>query len=333
MRAQRREVRWGSYTLPTPIVIPSFSSRAKPPMALSEMASDALSSIVGPVLVSAYDIAHEPQLSGYDFAADVLAAQPAMVILDSGGYEALWNLKAKNAKLIEAQDARDWTPDLHRQVLDGWSEEVPTIAVTFDIPEHGPGPIEQQVAAGLELADRYRAMGVELLLKPPDPDALLLAADVAPQAGALGRFAMIGVTEDEIGGSMVERLEFISELRTVLDDAGLHTPVHVFGGLDPVMTPLYFLAGADAFDGLSWLRYAYDDGRSIYAKSAVASEFPLVAHPDAYGAVRRRNIRALTDLQISMSRFLMEGSLSVFGRNAERLGAAWAAMGGTRPDG
>lgn len=334
MRARRREVRWGDYTLSTPLVIPSFSSRATPHVPLRELASDALPSIVGPVLVSAYDVAHEPHLNGYDYAADLMSAEPAMILMDSGGYEALWNLKATRAKLIEAEDAREWTREHHFEVLDGWSGAVPTIAVTFDIPEQGPGSIEQQIAAGMALADRYPAMGVELLLKPPEPHErpYLVAQDLAPYAGSLGRFAMIGVTEDEIGAAMGERLKFLSELRSLLNDADLDTPVHVFGGLDPVMTPLYFLAGADVFDGLSWLRYAYDDGRSVYAKSVVASEFPWDSNEAAYAAVRRRNIRVLTDLQISMSRYLLDNSLSAFGPNAERLRSAWASVGGTLTD-
>ena len=108
---------------------------------------------------------------------------------------------------------------------------------------------------------------------------------------------MIGVTEDEIGESMAERLTFLTELRNALEQAGLATPIHVFGGLDPLMTPLYFWAGADVFDGLSWLRYAYGDGQSLYAKGFVATEYPVKPMWEAYWELRRRNISALTDLQ------------------------------------
>ena len=44
-------------------------------------------------------------------------------------------------------------------------------------------------------------------------------------------------------------------------------PIHVWGGLDPISTPLYFFAGADIFDGVSWLRYAYYNGVAICSES------------------------------------------------------------------
>ncbi|MDW3181367.1 hypothetical protein [Roseobacter sp.] len=67
-------------------------------------------------------------------------------------------------------------------------------------------------------------------------------------------------TEKEIGASTKDRLTFLAAFRDLLDEAGMETAIHVFGGLDPLMTPLYFLAGADVFDGLSWLGYAFKMG-------------------------------------------------------------------------
>ncbi len=327
VQARRREIRLGSVTLPTPLVIPSFSSRAKPPTPLSEIVRGAMPTIVGPVLISAYDVAHEPELSGFNFRQEIVSAAPTFVLMDSGGYEALWNRKARQAKLVEGSDARSWSRELHRRVLSKWPIDLPTIAVTFDTPERGSGSLERQIAAGLELAARYPHMSVELLIKPPQPSRqpFLDAAQIAPHAKELGRFAMIGVTEDEIGPSMTARLTFLSQLRTTLEDAGLEIPIHVFGGLEPIMTPLYFWAGGDVFDGLSWLRYAYADGRSLYAKSVVASDYPNDLSPDAYQEMRRRNVRALTDLQIAMQQYLLKHDVAVFGPVAQRLTATWTA--------
>ena len=327
LQARRREVRLGTITLPTPLVIPSFSSRAKPPTPLSEIVQGALPTIVGPVLISAYDVEHEPALSGFDFRKEITAAAPTFVLMDSGGYEALWNKKARQAKLVEGSDARRWSRPLHQRVLTKWPIDMPTIAVTFDTPDRRPGSFEKQIAAGAELAARFPHMSVELLIKPPRPrqQPFLVAEQIAPHADSLRQFAMIGVTEDEIGPSMAARLKFLSRLRSILDSVGLDTPIHVFGGLEPIMTPLYFWAGADVFDGLSWLRYAYVDGRSIYAKSVVASDFPNALAPDAYNEMRRRNVRSLIDLQISMQQFLIRQDVSVFGSIAQRLNATWSA--------
>lgn len=325
LRARRRELRFGTTTLPTPLVVPSFSSRAKPPTPLQEIVEGALPSIVGPVLVSAYDIAHEPELSGFDFRQQIVEAAPTFVLMDSGGYEALWNRKARHAGLLEASNARSWSRRLHSRVLKDWPKQVPVIAVTFDTPERSAGPFEKQIAAGAELAATFPHFSLELLLKPPRPsrEPLLRVDGIAPIVKELGQFAMIGVTEDEIGESMAERVAFLSNLRSLLDNAGLDIPIHVFGGLDPLMTPLYFWAGADVFDGLSWLRYAYAHGRSLYAKSFVSSEYPRDLAPEAYGEMRRRNIRALTDLQVNMQQFLVSQDATVFGSVADSLEASW----------
>ena len=52
----------------------------------------------------------------------------------------------------------------------------------------------------------------------------------------------------------------IAQIRRALDGVGLDTPLHVFGSLDTVTTPMYFMAGADIFDGLTWLRFAFYNG-------------------------------------------------------------------------
>ena len=78
----------------------------------------------------------------------------------------------------------------------------------------------------------------------------------------LRTFDIVGVTEREIGESIHDRLVNIARLRKSLNAAEVTIPIHVFGGLDPLLTPLYFAAGAEIFDGLGWLRYAYQGRRS-----------------------------------------------------------------------
>jgi hypothetical protein len=37
--------------------------------------------------------------------------------------------------------------------------------------------------------------------------------------------------------------------------------------LDALTTVLYFLAGAEIFDGLTWLRFGYYEGKTIYSQN------------------------------------------------------------------
>src|SRR5207253_10125437 len=78
---------------------------------------------------------------------------------------------------------------------------------------------------------------------------------------------IVGIAEKELGNSVVKRLKTVVELRDILDDAGVSAPLHIFGGLDPLFTPLYFAAGAEIFDGLAWLRYAFHDDLSVHRDS------------------------------------------------------------------
>lgn len=244
--------------------------------------------------------------------------QPSFVLLDSGGYEVLWNERAVIAGLIQPSAAPDWSPERYHAILDAWPPQVSLLAVSYDAPDVG---IEQQLEAASELARRYPQHDVEFLIKPsPDgfhPDVL---ASLAP---ALSAFPAIGVTEAEIGPSMSDRLAFIAALRDGLDRAGVYVPIHVFGGLDPQMTPLYHAAGADIFDGLSWLRYAFDNAIGVYDKSFIAIEHPRAREEEGIWDMRRRNVRSLVDMQLQMARFQSEQDFSVFGDRGVRLRRAW----------
>jgi hypothetical protein len=89
------------------------------------------------------------------------------------------------------------------------------------------------------------------------------------QVGELVAFQLLGVTEKELGNSSLERMVRIAKLRQALDDASLRIPIHVFGALDPLSVCLYFVAGAEVFDGLTWSRYAYRSGQCIMCITAL----------------------------------------------------------------
>ncbi|WP_439373037.1 hypothetical protein [Bradyrhizobium sp. DASA03120] len=94
-------------------------------------------------------------------------------------------------------------------------------------------------------------------------------------------FDIVGVTEKEAGDTFFERLAFVARLRALLDANNVHKPIHVFGGLDPFMTPLYFLAGADVVDGLTWLRMAFSDTGARYLPSHAAMTEPMARFEEA----------------------------------------------------
>src|SRR5258708_1915697 len=105
----------------------------------------------------------------------------------------------------------------------------------------------------------------------------------------------------------------ISKIRLALNDEGISAPIHVFGSLDPVSSPLYFLAGAEIFDGLTWLRYGYRNGVAAYTHNSVALDFGIdkkQPYLQAFGI--SANHTYLMNLQTQMKKFLLDRDFKVF---------------------
>jgi hypothetical protein len=148
----------------------------------------------------------------------------------------------------------------------------------------------------------------EILVKPEtEGQTLIKVQSIVSQVHALADFDIIGVTEKEIGNSILTRMENIAKVRLALNNAGLDKPIHVFGSLDTISTPMYFLAGADIFDGLTWLRFAFRDGYTIYKHNygavalGVGEKVHLIDARCWY-----HNYGYLKDLELDMRRFLKQ---------------------------
>ena len=85
--------------------------------------------------------------------------------------------------------------------------------------------------------------------------------------GFEGCFDVLGFTEKEIAGTWFKGINFIDKLRKeLLGELGVYVPIHLFGCFDPKSIIYFFLAGADIFDGLSWLRYFIKDRSTLYTR-------------------------------------------------------------------
>ena len=108
----------------------------------------------------------------------------------------------------------------------------------------------------------------------------------------------------------------IAQVRQALTSAQIEIPIHIFGSLDTVCTPLYFVAGADIFDGLTWLRMAYKDGYTVYLRTYAASTFePGMRDKVANGRMLIDNYLYLQRLQGEMHRFLNKHDFAEFSHN------------------
>ncbi|SDI90787.1 MULTISPECIES: hypothetical protein [Bradyrhizobium] len=223
MLAKRRTVRLGNATeLRTPLLLPSFSSKGFPKVqkiikACEEYISDE-------ILVSAYDVSYGTLSPEFDFAS--------AIFLDSGGYEA-----SRDADLSEIYEGdhvgKEWSPERYAEIVRNWRCSSPTVFVSFDHPKYRTDTKEQiDRARRLVLPAGEHARS--FLLKPESEDSIRLRLDrITPHLARLKDFAIIGVTEKEIGNSILSRMMNVARLRKALDRHYPDMPIHVLVASTP----------------------------------------------------------------------------------------------------
>ena len=191
-------------------------------------------------------------------------------------------------------------------VLDEWPDHMPAIFVSFDHPDERK-PFADQVSDARSLFRTRRQHLTLLLLKPETKRQATLDKTIksaVADAAELGSFDVIGVTEKELGRSMLDRMTQIAKLRLAMDEARVTSPLHVFGALDPLTVCLYFIAGAEIFDGLTWLRYAYNDGVCIYTHNLGAMKYDLsLSEDNLQSRILTENYYTLQALQQRLKEF------------------------------
>ena len=311
----------------TPLVLPSFSSKVwstkSDKVLLSETVARIGGIIVSPILVSAYDL-HSHWLD--DKQGNLALASP-LTFIDSGGYET-----GRNASEAAGAGTDRPSPEHvvfgkedHRQALAGWSADRPAVVVNYDTYSED---LRRQIHAATTLCPG-RSVGRMLLLKPGTEKIGLLdiIRQIGSNARAMSGVDAVGLTEKEAGTCLHERLRTIAALRGELNTYGFgEMPIHVFGGLDPVRTPLYFLAGADIFDGLSWLRFGYSDGQAVYLDAYASFLHPDLPIDEAVWLVRRANYFETTRMQTNMLGFLATGDPSRLHDRAKEMLSMIAAI-------
>jgi hypothetical protein len=303
----------------TPLLVPSFSSKGFPDISKIVSANSEL--ISGPILVSAYDLYYANIQAPFDFAS--------LIFLDSGGYEA-----AKDYQFSDLSDKHEtenspkpWTAELHSDILAQWNSLVPTIFICYDHPRERIGLPEQVTRANSLLSSQPYIMR-ELLIKPfSERQKYLQIPEIIAHVHSLAGFPVIGVTEKEIGGSIFERMKNIAMLRRAFTAVGLDTPIHIFGSLDTITTLLYFVSGADIFDGLTWLRYAYHEGNTVYRQSYGALHLPAKTRSDSVDPnCWNTNLGYLKDMELDMRRFLNSRDFSSFRFHGDVIKRSYDAM-------
>lgn len=291
----------------TPLLVPSFSSKGfarsqkDEKSEIGKILAFAADFLTETFLISAYDVYY-----GHIPTPRELPVIPELIFLDSGGYEI--STDSDYSSVIDPLPAPyKWDLSKLQSVLSSWPNECPLVIVSYDHHQERRS-VDEQIINARKLFINYPQHLHLLLLKPATDTQNLLDTvlkSVIADIEQLGSFDIVGVTEKELGHSMLDRMVQIARLRKAMDDADVQIPIHVFGSLDPISVCLYYISGAELFDGLTWIRYGYDDfGRCVYTHNLGVLKYGINVHDNL---VKTRaiseNYYCLQDLQRRLREF------------------------------
>ena len=285
----------------TPIIIPSFSSRGFP--YIGDIYNSTKRYLSKSSLISAYDIHYGNVSQDHIYASDIL-------FIDSGGYEAK-PVPDLTESYVDGRLSNGWSTDYYEAVLERLQPLSKLVIVNYDYSD--PHPISDQVDLAKKLFQKYPNYATSFLYKPEDSKSLISLSTLIDNIQLIKTFSILGITEKELGGSLFERCCNLLQIRTALLEAGLETPIHIFGCLDPAVIVAYFLCGADIFDGLAWLRYTFDHGLVAYHSTAtILKEQWYIVEDDLLLTRWISNLEYLEDLTRSMKKFCKTGLVNDF---------------------
>jgi hypothetical protein len=339
MLARRSKlVNKASIAVDLPRLVPSFSSKGFPVVSKgngryrSEV-SNALA-LMGPylkqsLLVSAYDICHDLLQGTESFIGNA-----ELVFLDSGAYELSEEYDSTEPKQFPYAPLK-FPLSAYKKVLSNLPRGAQIVISNYDWGTKRK-PLSEQIDAGRRLFNKYSQFLSNFIVKPGTA-RLLDIDEVIRHLKHMRKFDVIGVTEKELGDNLIDRLRGIAKLRAAMNRENIEAPLHIWGGLDPVITPLYFFVGAEVFDGVSWLRYAYHRGAAVYRDSYG------VLHPQL-GVMQSRdhtqsltlshNVSFLDSLTTSLRRFVDANcqDFSMFEDNRDAFERAYKTLASEIPE-
>jgi hypothetical protein len=331
----RRKIRFANgVEVTTPLVIPAISTRnvgrieregeygdQEMPVSYASMVLELLApQLDKALLVSAYDLHYralhdsERLLEG---AENTVFENPNFLMIDSGLYETRQRVGYDDGY----EEPRRWGFEDYEALLGQLPESLPAAIVNYDlnadqVEDRDQISYEAQLQRAREFfasqPDRFVSV---CLLKPERPRGFIDPNRLTPHAAELREFDVVAVTEKELGDTLRDRFAHLAELRSVLDRQSVDAPIHVFGGLDPLLTPIYIACGAEIVDGVGWLRYSYSstDDTANYLESRPITEVELdMRVPNRLFRTFTDNLTYLHSLRNRLELLLESGDWAAF---------------------
>ncbi len=250
-----------------PLLIPSFSSKGNLllPTENGKYVSDNYD------LLRALDIRVSKTylISAYDVFYYLMPQEPSewpqaeYLFVDSGGYETndAFDLSERhkyNYKVFP-WDAKMMKAVYQRVASCPKFQNTNLIFSAFD----NNGSFNEQLKNALFLKSQFSNAIIDFIVKLTFPVQCLLDG-INQEKNALQNFSILGFTEKELGNTVRERILNLISIKECLYKCGWHGYIHVFGGLEPNLVKLYYFAGADIFDGLSWQRMRFSRNSTLF---------------------------------------------------------------------
>ncbi len=312
MLASRRVLNHPAYgPIDLPMLVPAFSSKGFPLIRKNgRKCSEVTNALAGTrtiikesILLSAYDIQHRLIQRPTCYFEDKV-----LVFIDSGGYELASDWDSTEPKQGK-YTSMPFTEEDYRRVLTSLPEHIPYAVANYDWGTKSHSMKNQIRAAQRLFGDYDDRRFLTIFIIKPGRRRYLNIDDIRVHSENLRTFNCIGVVEKELGGDLMTRLRNVAALRMELEAKRMNTPIHVWGGLDPIISPLYFFAGADIFDGVSWLRYAYHSGMAVSreAHCVLSSQMGLQTPGEhAKALTLSHNLTFMGRLKTALERFADE---------------------------
>ena len=237
-----REIR--KLEIESPILVPSFSSIVTEN--IQKIFLDVKEQIYDYSLVSAYDL-HYNKIEKTDLW------NSKCVFIDSGKYE--------TDELVNSPSKEEWTEKEYLETIESLTPDTDYVIISFDNNSN----IEEQIKKAKVVLKGYPEHAHCFLYKPENKEVNKInVTDYIKNIKKVFDFDILGFTEKELGPSVLEKCINIIKIRKKLSEMGYNHPIHIFGCLDPLSIIVYFLCGADIFDGTSWLKYSFHNDVAIY---------------------------------------------------------------------
>jgi len=305
------------YSIQLPRLIPSFTSKGFPKYeddGKTRSAANNVLKILGPnikdsILISAYDIYKHYFQNPMSYFGN-----KELVIIDSGGYELTDYIDSTEPKVFSHNPDETYTIKEYESVLNNLNKNQNIIITNFDFTSNDK-PLEHQITDAQTFFNKFPAFTNDFIIKPSSNNKLDID-EIIRHSAKLKYFDVIGFTEKELGQDILEIMKNIITLKLDFEKKGVTKPIHIWGGLDPTVTPLYFCAGAELFDGVSWLRYGYYNDTAIQRNAYNVLRFGVHSSwANSEGMRWANNLNYLETLTDRLRKYLAKGGddYSMFG--------------------